>query len=182
MIRQVVLASLAGIWSASASAQFVDGTTLFGHVAYPVRPTAAQMLNDGLSNQILLKAGVDFTAPGSYGGWTVDLHGPSVEVHFTKDWTFTVAAGADPFNGFWVADLHGAATSFGAIAVSASSTLAGFTSDRLSYGAEWFQVNLKGLSAHSGDVLILNVSSVPEPSFALLALLGLGALGAWRRR
>lgn len=97
----------------------------------------------------------------TFGGWT--------RSSIFTDYAFngTVLKNAGSWSGF---------------SIDPTSTLAGFTADRISIVDGQLRVNFEGLSVDRGSRLSLNIAAVPEPETYAMLLAGIGMIGFARRR
>lgn len=132
----------------------------------------ALTVNPGFTSTKMIGAsGADFMQPDyicsitdtqvTFGRWTTE--------HTFTDYAFngTVLKNVGGWSGF---------------SIDRSSTIAGFSADRISIVDGQLRVNFEGLSVDRGSRLALNISAVPEPETYAMLLAGIGMIGVARRR
>lgn len=72
-------------------------------------------------------------------------------------------------------DAGGSLLEITGVTVDAATTVAGVTPDRLSFGADFVEIEVGGLLVLMDDLIVLDVSFVPEPGPGLLLLAAFGA-------
>jgi PEP-CTERM motif-containing protein len=151
----------------------LDGKTVEYQYFYPNNTTPYLGADNG--NKVV-GAGIEVTNIADNDG-TLDISDTNLLVRYTgtSSWTST------SFNGFRIRDVFGTIAPFTGVTVNPATTMVGFGASRVTFDADQIWVNWNGLDFNPNTIVSLDIQSVPEPSTALLAALGLFAFGGRRR-
>lgn len=167
----VALAALVATGAANAS--LLDGQTINYQYYFP--DTSSPYPNAPNGNY-LVGAAVEITNFLDGHGGDIDLSDTQIAVLFGD-----VAIYGATFNGFRINDVNMSIASFGAVTINGATNVL-FDPSRISFDADNIWVNLQDSSYAAGDMLVLDVSAVPEPQTYPLMLLGLVGVAAVSRR
>lgn len=167
----VALAALVATGAANAS--LLDGQTVNYQYFYPDMSTP---FGNAPNGDYVVGPGVEITNFIEGGGGDIDLRDTQIAVLFSD-----VEFVGGEFNGFRINDVNMSIPSFTAVTINGATNVT-FDPSRISFDADNIWVNFQGNTYAPGDMLVLDVSAVPEPQTYALMLLGLVGVAAVSRR
>ena len=160
-IKYIILIC-ASIVSVSANASFLGNDILYEYI-YPD-------INSSFEHAIFTVGdGVEYIT-GTSGRTVIDLTantitiGPNLGIGTGQSLDYSLNGGSAQFNGYRFSDATGLFPSILSVDIDKSTTLSGFSLDRISFTQSSIALNLGNLYAGANDLLVLNVTFVPLPS------------------
>lgn len=162
----VAFQSLVVVISASqARASYLEGEVLTLQGAYPTKETIFYEygpLTVGAGPELVVE---DVSRIVDY---VLDISDTSIVFEFPENNQFATGT----FNGYIIQAEVGSIDPFREVKVDPSTTLAGFDNSRIMFEDYRIFLNVSGLVPNAGNIIRVDVSSVPEPGTVMLLLLG----------
>ena len=173
----------ASIVSFTANASFVGNEVLYEYI-FPDIDSSFE------NATFVVGDGAEFVT-GTSGQTVIDLTansitiGPNLGIGSGQSLFYSSNGGAASFNGYRFSDNSGSIPAILSIDINQTTTLSGFTLDRIALTTDSIALNMLDLWADTDDVLVLDVAFVPLPASIWLfgsGLFGLVSLASARRR
>jgi hypothetical protein len=167
------LASLIWLGCSNAQAQFIGHTIQIAHV-YPNTSSLFTLL--GLPANFLVGPGVELNYAGAVA---MDISDSTISLTIVPGVTSEPGDGsANSFDGYRFTDTLGSMAAIIGVSINASTSLPGFTANRLSFGDDYIAMNFEGLSTGASTrSVVVDVQFAPVPEVSSLALFPVGLLG-----